>query len=77
MLALPFVVFIAWSILAPSAGPPRSLVIAVAGTVIALTGMLLTLWYEEAAPPNAGYIPAQLEDGRIIPQQRVEPGSGK
>ena len=72
MLAMPFVVFVAWRLLAPSAGPPRILVIAVTGTAVAMAGMLLVLWYEDAAPPGAGYVPAQLENGRVLPS-RVEP----
>jgi hypothetical protein len=71
MLAMPFVVFVAWRLLAPSAGPPRVLVIAVAGTAAAMTALLLVLWYEEAAPLGAIYIPAQLDKGRILPS-RVE-----
>ncbi len=72
MLALPFVVFLAWRLMAPAAGPPRVLVIAVTGTAAAMTVLLLVLWYEEAAPPGAKYVPAQLENGRILPS-RVDP----
>ena len=72
LLALPFAVFVAWRLLAPAAGPPRVLVIGVTGTVAIMTVLLLVLWYEEAAPPGAGYEPARLlEDGRIAPS-RVE-----
>ena len=76
MFALPFVVFVAWRLLAPGAVPSRSLVIAVTGTVAVLTGLLLVLWYEEAAPPNAGYVPARLDGGRVVPSQ-VEPVAPK
>jgi hypothetical protein len=72
LLALPFAVFLAWRLLSPSAGPPRILVIAVTGSVAAMAVLLLVLWYEEAEPPGAGYVPARLEDGRILPG-RVEP----
>jgi hypothetical protein len=74
MLATPFVVFVAWRLLAPSGGPPTILVIAVTGTVLAMAGLLFVLWYQDAAPPGAGYVPAQLEDGRILPSH-VEPVS--
>jgi len=73
LLALPFVVFVAWRVLAPSSGgPPRILAIAVTAAVVAMAGLLLVLWYEEAEPPGAGYVPARIEDGRIVPG-RVEP----
>jgi hypothetical protein len=72
LLATPIVVFVAWRLLAPAAGPPTILVIAVTGTVVAMGGLLLLLRYQDAAPPGAGYVPAQLEDGRILPSH-VEP----
>jgi hypothetical protein len=72
MLAMPVVVFVAWRLLAPSAGPPKILVIAVTGTAVAMAVMLLVLWYEDAAPPGAKYVPAQLENGQILPS-RIEP----
>lgn len=71
LLALPFVVFVAWRLLAPVAGPPRTLVIAVAATVVIMAGLLLGFWYEQAEPPGTGYVPAQLEDGRVVPQRSV------
>jgi hypothetical protein len=69
MLALPFVVFVAWRVMTPDSGPSRSLVIAVAIAVGALLVMLLMVWYADEAPPTAGYVPAQQESGRIIPQR--------
>jgi hypothetical protein len=72
LLALPFVVFVAWRIVAPSASPPKVLVIAVAATVVAMAVLLLALWYEEAQPPGTGYVPARLENGLVVPE-RVEP----
>jgi hypothetical protein len=71
MLALPFVVFFAWRLMAPDAGPPLVLVIGVTGVVAAMAVLLLVLWYQDASPPGAGYVPARLEDGRIVPG-RVE-----
>jgi hypothetical protein len=74
LLALPFVVFVAWRLLAPTAGPPRVLVAAVTATVVVMAGLLLGFWYEEAEPPGTGYVPAQLQDGRVVPG-RVVPGT--
>jgi hypothetical protein len=71
LLALPFLVFVAWRLLAPTAGPPRVLVVAVTATVVVMAGLLLGLWYEEAEPPGTGYVPAQLQDGRIVPGHLV------
>jgi len=71
MLALPFAVFIAWRLMAPTGEPPRALVIAVTATTGVMAVILLLLWYEEAAPPDSGYVPATQEPGRIVPQQVV------
>ena len=76
LLALPFVVFVAWRLLAPTAGPPRLLVIAVSATVLIMAGLLLGFWYEEAEPPGTGYVPAQLQDGRIVPGRVVPSAPG-
>ena len=74
MLAFPFVVFVAWRVMAPYAGAPRNLVIAVVGAFVVMTAILLVLWYEQEAPADSGYVPARLENGRIIPG-RVVPGA--
>lgn len=76
LLALPFVVFVAWRLMAPNAGPPRVLVIAVTATVAVMVGLLLMFWYEEAAPPTALYVPARIEDGRVVPSHVVPLASG-
>jgi hypothetical protein len=76
LLALPFVVFVAWRLLAPTAGPPRVLVIAVTATVMGMAGVLLGLWYEQAQPPGTGYVPARLQDGRIVPERVVPVAPG-
>jgi hypothetical protein len=77
LLALPFAVFVAWRLMAPTAGPPKVLVIAVSATVVAMAGMLLGFWYEEAEPPGTRYVPAQLLDGRILPGRVVPMAPGQ
>ncbi len=72
LLALPFLVFVAWRLLAPESGPPTALVIGVSAAVAAMAVLLLLLWYEDAAPPGALYVPARQEPGRIVPPH-VEP----
>jgi hypothetical protein len=73
LLVLPVAVFVAWRLLAPTAGPPKTLVIAITAAVSLMAVLLIVLWYEEAAPPNATYVPAQLQNGRIIPERVVRP----
>jgi peptidoglycan/LPS O-acetylase OafA/YrhL len=73
LFAAPFLVFAAWRLMAPSGDAPKSLVFGVIAAVVAMAGLLLILWYEDAAPPNSGYIPARIVDGRIIPGQVVPP----
>jgi Family of unknown function (DUF6111) len=73
-LVLPFAVFVAWRIMAPTAGPPRILVFGVTGVVAVLALLLVVLWYEEAEPPGAGYVPARVENGQVVPS-RVVPAS--
>ena len=77
LLLLPFAVFVAWRVLTPAAsGPPRMLVIAVLGSVLAMAVLLFVLWYEEAEPPGIGYVPARLENGRVIPERIAPIASG-
>jgi hypothetical protein len=71
LLALPFVVFIAWRLMAPSGGPPRVLVFGVTGVVAAMVIVLLILWYQETASPGASYVPAQQQGGSIVPSKVV------
>jgi len=72
LLALPFAVFVAWRLMAPTSGPPKLLVAGVTAAVAAMAVVLLVLWYEEAEPPGALYVPAQQEAGHIVPS-RVGP----
>ena len=72
MLALPFAVFVVWRIVAPAGAPPKALAIGMAALTIAMAVVLVTLWYQDAEPPTAGYVPARQESGHILPP-RVEP----
>ena len=67
LFALPFLVFALWRFMAPDSGPPKILVIGVAAAVAAMVLMLVALWYEDAAPADAGYVPARQEQGHIVP----------
>ena len=63
----PFALFIVWRLTASVGGPPRALLVAAAGG-LALLAVLLA-WYSQhnALPPSATYVPAEVQDGRIIP----------
>lgn len=62
----PFLLFGAWR-LAARRGIPPAAVTAAAGALLAMLGGLLWLSADRALPPGSGYVPAQLEDGRIVP----------
>jgi hypothetical protein len=71
LLLTPFAAFIAWR-LSLGAGGPSRLVLIVAACVLALLGGLL-VWLSRvgAAPPGTAYVPAELQDGRIVPGHAV------
>jgi len=66
LLLTPFIVFIAWRLLAPAGGPPKVLVIALTATVAIMAGGLLWLWQGEIQEGHTAYVPARQENGRII-----------
>ncbi len=71
LLLTPFAAFIAWR-LSLGAGGPSRLVLIVAACVLALLGgILVWLSREGAAPPGTAYVPAELQDGRIVPGHAV------
>lgn len=67
LFAAPFVVFGAWRLLAGGGGPSRKLVVTATCIVVALAGALYWFRREEAIAPGLRYVPAQLEDGHVIP----------
>lgn len=67
LLILPFAVFVVWRVIAPAGEPPRALVLGTAAVIIAIVAALAMLWYEDAEPPAATYVPARQEPGRIVP----------
>jgi len=66
LFIVPFVVFAAWRLLG-GGGPSRKLVVTATCIVMALAGALYWFRREEAIAPGMRYVPAQLEDGRIVP----------
>ncbi len=63
----PFAAFIAWRLTAGSGGPSRPVLIGAACVLAILAAMLVWLRQERTLPPGTVYVPAQLQDGRIVP----------
>ena len=63
----PFVAFVIWRVLATEGGPSVKLLVAAGGALILLAGLLFWLSREDSLPPGAPYVPAQLQDGHIVP----------
>ena len=76
LLATPFLVFALWRVMAPASRPPRSLVVGVAVGALVMGALLLLLRFEEAAAPDAAYVPSHIEDGRVIPGHAAPPPEG-
>jgi hypothetical protein len=63
----PFVAFLVWWLSASAGGPSWPLLIGTGCVLVLLVGVLVWLSRENALPPNAAYVPAELQDGRIVP----------
>jgi hypothetical protein len=63
----PFLVFAAWRLTTPSAGPSRGVLAASAALLALLLAALLWFHGQDALPPGTAYVPATLQDGRIVP----------
>ena len=68
----PFAGFLAWRLLAVEGGPPLWLVIGAACVLLVLAGALFWLRQEESLPGTV-YVPAQMQDGRIVPAHSATP----
>ena len=63
----PFAIFAAWRLVAGGGGPSWKLVVTATCIVAMLAGALYWFSREEAITPDLRYVPAQLEDGHVIP----------
>ncbi len=65
----PFALFLVWRLLSPRVRPALLWI----GTVVlvALAGMAVGFGLHERMDPHARYVPAHLEDGRIVPGRGV------
>jgi hypothetical protein len=62
----PFVGFAVWHLLFPSPRPPLWLVSGLAVFVVLMLASLLWLRHIEATDADRPYVPARMEDGRIV-----------
>jgi hypothetical protein len=63
----PFALFLVWRLTAGIGGPPRVVIIAAAAALATLAALLVWYSQDDALPPSATYVPAQVQDGRIVP----------
>jgi hypothetical protein len=61
----PFAVFAVWRLVAVD-GPSVRLLLTAACVLAALAGVLIWLSQDEALPPGSTYVPAQLQNGRVV-----------
>jgi hypothetical protein len=66
----PFLTFAAWRLLFPSPTPPLWMICGLGGFVIVMLLALFWLRHVDAGDANQTYIPARLDNGRVIPAQR-------
>ena len=71
----PFVVFAVWLRLNPSRTLSRAMIVFVFALLALMGGGLVWLRLEDAIPPNAHYVPARMQDGRIVAPVAVPPGA--
>ncbi|WP_428487905.1 DUF6111 family protein [Rhodopila sp.] len=69
----PFIGFTVWRLVVPSDRVPAWLVACAAGAVMLILLLLLTLWHFDASDGGRAYIPARVQDGRVIPGHAAAP----
>jgi len=67
LLLAPLAAFVAWRMLAASGGPSNLLLISAAVAVFVLAAALFWLVDTEGLRRGVEYVPATLQDGRIVP----------
>lgn len=74
LFVAPFVMFAAWRLTTTTmAGPSPRVVAASAVLLAALIAALLWFHREGSLPPDTAYVPATLQDGRILPAHGAAP----
>jgi hypothetical protein len=67
LLLAPFAAFALWRLLASGGGPTPALVGAAAGALVLIAAALFWLTSHNALGPGEAYVPAQMQNGRIVP----------
>jgi MYXO-CTERM domain-containing protein len=68
LFLIPFVIFAVWRMTATAGGGPSRRVVATSVGLLALV-LAALLWFHQqgAVPSGAAYVPATLQNGRIVP----------
>ena len=69
----PFAAFVVWRVMATEGGPSMGVVLAAAGALVLLAGLLFWLSREDALPPGTAYVPAQVHNGQVVSGHAAEP----
>ncbi len=67
MFVTPFIGFVAWRLFFPSPKPPGWLLCGMAVFVLLMLAGLFWMRQQDAADAGRAYVPATLQDGRIVP----------
>jgi hypothetical protein len=71
LLLAPIADFIGWRVLAPGQVPSAGMIAGMAVLLAMLAGGLIWLRQQDAAPPDAVYIPRHIEGDRIVPDRSI------
>lgn len=63
----PFAIVAIWRLLLPAQGPSLRLIAVLCAVAAMLAGTLLWFRAEDAEAPVAAYVPAHIQDGRVLP----------
>jgi hypothetical protein len=69
----PFAGFAVWRLMFPSPLPPLWLVASLAAFVAVMLAALLWMWHADAGDAHIRYVPAHVEDGRVVKPQPQPP----
>lgn len=73
LFLVPFLAFAAWRLLAPGPKAPLWMLYGLGGVTVALLLALILLWKIYATDRQQAYVPAEMQDGHIVPAHRGNP----